>query len=256
MQKFWRWVSLFLFVGGLLVLSSANSMGRDNDAEVKDAYGTQREVALSKSFDPEAEKDIDERDIWYLLDKLQEAILREDVDSIMELFSPNLNEDKRREIRDTLQKTFRDYDYLEYVFSHPSSEKIEILEPGKKVRFTTTYSEKWRSRFSAEGSLNGFGVDFVLDKVNGRWFIVDTNFYTRPKMWRWITGSLGFLLVLLGLVFVFWLWALVDCINRDFVNPTDKVVWVLVIICLQIIGALLYFFIGRRKSYPKGEFPR
>lgn len=46
---------------------------------------------------------------------------------------------------------------------------------------------------------------------------------------------------------VFWLWMLIDCLMREF-NGSDKIVWVLVIIFLSIIGALIYFFVGRKQG--------
>ncbi len=46
-----------------------------------------------------------------------------------------------------------------------------------------------------------------------------------------------------------WIWALVDCLRRDFPEPVHKVVWVLVIILLHFLGAILYLAIGRQQDY-------
>lgn len=53
------------------------------------------------------------------------------------------------------------------------------------------------------------------------------------------------LLVLLSILgFAFWLWMLIDCLKRDF---KDKVVWVVMLLLTSILGALLYFFLVKRK---------
>lgn len=47
-----------------------------------------------------------------------------------------------------------------------------------------------------------------------------------------------------------WLWALVDCIqvsDDSMYESGNKLVWVLIIVLLNWIGALLYFLIGRPK---------
>jgi uncharacterized membrane protein HdeD (DUF308 family) len=63
---------------------------------------------------------------------------------------------------------------------------------------------------------------------------------------------LPFALVLLAfslgaLVFVFWIWMLVDAIKNQGLTEGEKIGWVLAIVFLHFIGAALYFFIGRPK---------
>lgn len=48
-------------------------------------------------------------------------------------------------------------------------------------------------------------------------------------------------------LFAFWIWMLVDCLMNPRVQGTEKIVWVLVIIFLNWLGALIYFFVGRGK---------
>jgi hypothetical protein len=57
------------------------------------------------------------------------------------------------------------------------------------------------------------------------------------------------IMVILGiLAFVFWILMLVDCIKRKFKEDSEKIVWVLVIIFTQIIGALIYYFVIKTKD--------
>ena len=54
----------------------------------------------------------------------------------------------------------------------------------------------------------------------------------------------GVAAVLIGvLLFVFWLWMLVDCLKRDFKKDVEKVAWILVMIFLHILGAIIYYFV-------------
>ncbi len=55
------------------------------------------------------------------------------------------------------------------------------------------------------------------------------------------------LLILLAVLLLLPLIALVDVIRSNFNGANDKVIWVIVILFLNIIGAALYFFIGRNQ---------
>ncbi len=48
-------------------------------------------------------------------------------------------------------------------------------------------------------------------------------------------------------MFVFWIWMIIDCAKRDFKKSDDKIIWVLVVSLTQIIGAIIYYFIVKRK---------
>jgi hypothetical protein len=60
-------------------------------------------------------------------------------------------------------------------------------------------------------------------------------------------------LVILFILFIFasiafWIWMLVDCVQKNFKKENDKVVWILVIILAGSIGATIYYFVEKRKS--------
>ncbi|HOX55548.1 MAG TPA: PLD nuclease N-terminal domain-containing protein [Candidatus Paceibacterota bacterium] len=48
--------------------------------------------------------------------------------------------------------------------------------------------------------------------------------------------------------FVFWVWMLIHAIKNKGLSDTEKIVWVLVILFVHVIGALIYFFVGRPKA--------
>lgn len=56
-----------------------------------------------------------------------------------------------------------------------------------------------------------------------------------------------FYAALIIVAFVFWLWMLIDCLRRK-IDIGDKILWLLVILFANIIGAILYFVLIRRSS--------
>jgi len=61
--------------------------------------------------------------------------------------------------------------------------------------------------------------------------------------------SLGFLLIFMMLfmiagilLFVFWIWMIIDCAKRDFKKENEKIIWILVIVLLSVLGATVYYF--------------
>ncbi|QDT94327.1 PLDc N-terminal domain-containing protein [Gimesia algae] len=62
-----------------------------------------------------------------------------------------------------------------------------------------------------------------------------------------LLGLLFFLIsmALSLLLFVLWIWMLIDCVKYEPSTGNDKIIWVLVIVLLNGIGALLYYFIRR-----------
>ncbi len=69
------------------------------------------------------------------------------------------------------------------------------------------------------------------------------------------TAAVGFLAIWVIFWIVFgiggfalFLWALIDVIKRQFPNPNDKILWIVLIILIGWIGPLLYLIIGRKKG--------
>lgn len=70
-------------------------------------------------------------------------------------------------------------------------------------------------------------------------------------MWPFIFVPFMMLIVFGFAVFflVFWIWMLVDCIKSD-LKDSDKLIWILIIIFLNWLGALIYLIIVRsNKNY-------
>jgi len=57
-------------------------------------------------------------------------------------------------------------------------------------------------------------------------------------------GAFGLIIALL--LSVFWLWMLIDALTNASLEPAMKIVWALLIFFLPFLGALAYFFVGRK----------
>lgn len=75
-----------------------------------------------------------------------------------------------------------------------------------------------------------------------------------PCYYLWDTmGPLIIFMLAMALVMsAFWLWMLIDCIKRDF---KDKAIWILILLLIQFLGALIYFFVVKRKSASQQSAP-
>ncbi len=49
--------------------------------------------------------------------------------------------------------------------------------------------------------------------------------------------------VILVLAFaVFWIWTIIDVARREFTNPNERLIWLLLIVLLGIIPSVIYYF--------------
>jgi hypothetical protein len=66
-------------------------------------------------------------------------------------------------------------------------------------------------------------------------------------------GILWIFMALLGIAaLVVWVWALIDAIQNPALDSTMRIVWILVIVFTQIIGAIIYLAVGRSTRTPSG----
>jgi hypothetical protein len=52
---------------------------------------------------------------------------------------------------------------------------------------------------------------------------------------------------------IFWIVELIDIARRQFNDPVMKIVWLVVVFFTHFIGALVYFFIGKRDGVIPGQ---
>ncbi len=58
-----------------------------------------------------------------------------------------------------------------------------------------------------------------------------------------ITGAT----ILSLLALFFWVWMLIHCIQKNFKEPYMKLVWIILLLWLNVFGAVLYFFLEKDK---------
>ena len=56
-------------------------------------------------------------------------------------------------------------------------------------------------------------------------------------------GEITILLILLAST-VFWIWMLIDCVTKE-TDPNERLIWALIIVLTNAIGALVYLFVRR-----------
>jgi tellurite resistance protein TehA-like permease len=49
-------------------------------------------------------------------------------------------------------------------------------------------------------------------------------------------------------LFIFWILMIIDCAKREFKGDEEKIVWILVLIFINWLGALIYYFAVKRGS--------
>jgi hypothetical protein len=62
----------------------------------------------------------------------------------------------------------------------------------------------------------------------------------------WVSGLSLFFFCLAFFALFFWIWMLVDCLSRK--KFEDKLVWVIILLFLNFIGALLYYILVKSKD--------
>lgn len=179
----------------------------------------------------------DKQMIAQKLDTLVTAINNDDLAIVLSLISPN-RPDLQAEIQNQLAGSVLTYQ-LEY---SPLDQHLEVVNSN---------TVKISARYAASGlgwNISGLSTDFTFEKHNQQWFITDTNFHQKlgpDYVWN-LTKKVfliaGPICLILG---IFWLWMLIDCSKRNF---KDKAVWVILLIFLNILGAILYYFLVKRKN--------
>lgn len=178
----------------------------------------------------------DKQQITNNLDSLVQAVNAGDIQKISALISPN-----NQTLQSDIQERIRGGIGYQLDYS-PFDKNVEIIGQDQV---------KIKAKFAASGvgwNVSGLSTYFVFEKQNNQWLITDTDFYKKLGA-DYVFGILKWVLIFGGpiflLLFVFWLWMLIDCAKREF---DDKALWIILLIFLNFIAAILYFFIVKRKN--------
>lgn len=62
-----------------------------------------------------------------------------------------------------------------------------------------------------------------------------------------------FAFIALGALFTaFWIWMLIDAIQREYKNENDRILWIVVIALTGFIGAVIYYFVVKKNKTEQG----
>jgi len=62
-----------------------------------------------------------------------------------------------------------------------------------------------------------------------------------------IFGGFAVIVAILAiLATIFWIWMLIDCLQNPRLQGAEKVIWIVVILFLHLLGALIYYFVGKQ----------
>ncbi|MBI5555022.1 MAG: PLDc_N domain-containing protein [Elusimicrobia bacterium] len=209
-------------------------------------------VNTCKLFAQEATLDpSDKQAIYNLLEQLNKSLREKNLPALEQYLSPHMLQSKRNEIVQQMKEINMQSHDIQYSITlpvPPLESALEIIAPGQEIKFATNCQATEKSNKKTTNS-----VYFILEKIDGNWFIADTNFHSLefdlefPRLfgkWLWLLTSLLFPL----LAIPFWLWLLIDCIKRDFPTETEKIIWLLVIILGSFIGFMVYYIVVKRKK--------
>lgn len=62
-----------------------------------------------------------------------------------------------------------------------------------------------------------------------------------------VCGIQCFVGIFMILIIAFWIWMLIDVVKKDFKDPNDKTVWILIVVLAGWLGGIIYYFVGRNK---------
>ena len=161
------------------------------------------------------------------------AVNEGDANSILNIVSPNARVDLRGELEENIAG--------KAIWFQQSIVSYEDLGNNRV---------KVKGSYAAEGtgwSVSGLSNYFVFEQVGDSWLLFDTNFHQKigPGSVFAIVGPIIGVIVAICLILgAFTLWMLIDAIRRQF---ESKTIWIILIIFLGPLGAILYFFMVRRK---------
>ena len=164
---------------------------------------------------------------------IADAVNEGDADSILSIVSPNARADLRGELEESIAGKAIWFQQSIVSYEEQESNKVKV-----------------KGSYAAEGtgwSVSGFSNYFIFEKVGDSWLLYDTNFHQKlgPGSVFAIVGPIIGVVVAICLILgAFWIWMLIDAVRRQF---DDKTLWIILIIFLGPLGAILYFFIVRRK---------
>jgi|SRR3989338_2619344 len=175
----------------------------------------------------------DKSEIQNQITMIANSVNNNDINSILEVISPNAQPTLKSEIEQNL-----------------AGKMVQFQQSVASYEDLGNNQVKVKGRYAATGpgwNVNGMSNYYIFEKSGDSWMLVDTDFHQKMGA-GYVFKTVGKIFAIIIPIFIvlgiFWLWMLIDAIRRQFDN---KALWIILIIVLGFLGAILYFFIIRRK---------
>ena len=193
-------------------------------------------LALAQAPVPQEQQD----ELTLIVDQIEVAVFNQDTETISSLLSPALDPMVANEITTNLTSVA---DVESFMIGILDFEAIDDTH----VRANSNYSIEVRGP-NGNWNKSGLGVYFVFEETNGSYLISDTNLNKAvgsidiASFFSDYGALIGGLFIFMLIGTAFWVWMLVDLIQRDIPN---KALWVIVLVFTGVLGAIIYFFAVR-----------
>ncbi|NQV12517.1 PLDc_N domain-containing protein [Candidatus Uhrbacteria bacterium] len=174
--------------------------------------------------------------------EIELAVFNQDTERLLNGMTEELVAEIGTTIESALSPTVDIEDFSIYGFEFSQVDETHFRIDGK-------YSIESRGS-NGTWSVNGLSTYIVLEDTGESFVISDTDLHeaVSPIDIRGFIGdNMRYILLALSLGFVFsafWAWMLVDAIMR---NIPNKAPWILLIVLASWLGAVIYFFTGRKQ---------
>ena len=181
--------------------------------------------------------DSDKEQVHNSLGILVDAVNKSNTEKIKTLLSPDVSEALKQEIQNNIRWKNIKYEQNIDNFEEISSDRMKI---------TGTFAAR-----GTNWNISGSSNYFIFKKIDQKWYLSESDFakklsseYVFKFVWKIIGIAFIIVIPIFLVLFIFWVRMIIDVSKRPL---EDKTVWILIIIFLNWFGALLYFFIARKK---------
>jgi len=181
----------------------------------------------------------DKTQIQNQINVIVNSINNNDIKEIINIISPSARPGLKDEIQSNLEGK-------RLIFEESISSYEDLGD--NKVKVNGIYAAK-----GIGWVIQGMPNYFIFEKYGNSWLLVDTDFHKKLGS-EYVFGIIKKISIFAIPIFIatsaFWVWMLIDVLKRDFEN---KVLWIILLLILGFLGAILYFFIIRRKLNKKEQ---
>ena len=178
------------------------------------------------------------------VENLAAAINNSDTQSILEIMSPDADPSIYQKFVDNLSGKSVVFEY--------SVTNIKQLLPSDDIQVKIIFSASSKDA-SQNWEATGASAYITFTKVGNDWLITDTDLAGKLSsnyVFGVILKILAIIIPIMLILTVFWFWMLIDVLRKP--DMPNQSTWIIIILLLQRLGAIAYFF-GPRRQYKKAH---